>query len=189
MKRSASVFLLPVIFRVFSCGNIDESKPDEDDFKNLHLVVERTHPDTVDKTIRKFYKAWEIPVKATELPDGRYEAESPLDDYQYRHIISFEVEDGKFLNVDYDEIKFSGKSKTGEAKYNLKMNENVKGSAPETTYPAYEKQIEEKQNLMEIDAISGATYTKYRLQLVAALAIVQGPAWYPTDETMTVQKK
>ena len=160
---------------MISCSSTDESKPDGDDFKNLHLIVERSHPDTVKDVMKAFYENFEIPRSATNLPDGHYQAESPVDDYHYRHIISFDVKNGKFENVEYDEIKYSGKSKTEEVKYNKEMNENVMGSAPEITYPAYEKQLENKQNLMAIDAISGATYSKYRLQLVAAMAIVDGP--------------
>lgn len=168
-----SVFLIIILF--FSCATPDQGKPDEDDFKNLHFIVERTHPDTAKAEMQAFYNRYGIPTSAEELPDGHYKAESPADDYHYRHIINFEVENGRFKNVEYDEIKYSGKSKTEEVEYNKKMNENVLGSAPEITYPIYEKQLEEKQNLMEIDAISGATYSRYRLQLVAAMAIVDGP--------------
>ncbi|MDZ7740748.1 MAG: hypothetical protein U5Q03_03105 [Bacteroidota bacterium] len=150
----------------------DKNLPDEDDFKILHLDIERSKTDTVIARMQAFYKKFDLPATAAKLPDGHYFGESPYDDFQYRHLIRFDIEDGRFSNVQYDEVKINGSSKTADEEYCRKMNEHVPGSAPDITYDKYEKQVEQKQNLFELDAISGATYSMYRLQLVAAKAIV-----------------
>ncbi len=167
-----------ILFAIIMSGCSDTTKntgelPSADDFKILHLDIERSKTDTAEARMQAFYKNFHLPATAEDLPDGHYSAESPYDDYQYRHLIHFDVENGHFANIEYDEVKINGLSKTSDEEYCRKMNEHVPGSAPDITYNKYEKQLGQKQNLLELDAISGATYSMYRLQLVAGRAIAE----------------
>jgi major membrane immunogen (membrane-anchored lipoprotein) len=118
------------------------------------------------------------PVNAGDKADGIYRAESIADDYHYRHVISLTLKDGKFVRVDYDEVKQDGTSKRNSADYNVRMK-SVTGTSPKIAYPVYEAELVEKQNLMSVNAVTGASYSLYRFRMTAIRALMAGPA--PAD--------
>jgi major membrane immunogen (membrane-anchored lipoprotein) len=50
---------------------------------------------------------------------------------------------------------------------------SVTGTSPQIAYPRYEKQLLETQNLLEVDAVSGATYSLYRLRYAITIALIK----------------
>ena len=47
------------------------------------------------------------------------------------------------------------------------------GTSPAIAYPDMEKQLVEKQEMWEVDATSGATYSLYRFRYAVTLAIMK----------------
>ena len=117
-------------------------------------------------------KATGLPASELNLPDGTYHGETPADDFNYRHVIQFEVKNGKVCQLDYDEVHQDGHAKEADENYGRKMS--VSGTTPAIAYPIYENALVEKQNLEELDAVSGASYSLYRFKLAVAYAIVNG---------------
>ena len=153
------ILALGFIFAI-SCVN-QKNEVDAETLMVMHKLIERSHPDTVDKYL-DYYA-------------GKYHGESPYDDYMYKHIVSFTVENSKLSEIEYDEVHEDGHSKKSDSVYNAEMNNNAYGSAPRVTYDNYEKQLLEHQNFKDVDAISGATYSKYRLKYAFWRAVLNGP--------------
>jgi major membrane immunogen (membrane-anchored lipoprotein) len=177
MKTLTFIFsgLLLVFF--ISCS-LNTAKPGKSKITDMQLVmihqlIERTHTDTVKKYLNDYITRYNVPVSAKGLPDGNYAGESPYDDYGYKHIISIVIKDGLIDSVFYDEVYKDGHSKTADTAYCRRMNENVSGSAPAITYPVYATELTKKQNIQQVDAISGATYSLYRMQYAAILAFLK----------------
>ncbi len=148
------------------------------------MIIERSRMDTVDKFQRYFIDKYQLPVNARGKADGYYAAYSVPDDFGYVHGITIEVRNGRVVNVNYDERK-NGHSKTADSAYCADMNAHVAGSAPKLTYPRYEQQLIDKQNLLKMDAISGATYSLYRFRHVASEAL----AGNPEDSTAIAEER
>lgn len=129
----------------------------------LHWIVERSHIDTVALKIDKACEQYNFATTTLKIEDGKYQGETPLDDYKYKHVISFEVKNGKIISLDYDEINKDGQGKQHDKVYCKKMD--VAGTNPSIAYPIYEKAMLDKQNLNSIDAVSGASYSLYRFKL------------------------
>ena len=168
------LFFIPAFLIIFSC-NQTIKRPDNEELLIMHKIIERSRPDSVGKYIDYYSQKYDLPYQFAHIPDGKYHGESPYDDFDYKHIISFKVKDGRITQVEYDEVHRDGHSKTSDSSYNAEMNANAYGSAPEFTYDKYEQQLLDKQNLKELDAISGATYSRYRMHYAALLAILEGP--------------
>ncbi|MFC2137947.1 hypothetical protein ACFLTE_07220 [Bacteroidota bacterium] len=142
-----------------------------EDLKVMHHIIERSNPDTVEKYINYYINKLDLPVSALDIPDGEYYGETPYDDYRYKHVLRLKIEDEKFIEVEYDEIKLDRQSKKYDMDYCKKMNINFEGSAPNISYAKYENQLLEKQNLNDLDAVTGATYSLYRFKLAAIYAL------------------
>ena len=50
---------------------------------------------------------------------------------------------------------------------------SVTGTSPAIAYPEMEKQLLEKQEMWEVDATSGATYSLYRFRYAVTLALMK----------------
>lgn len=174
-KRMKATFYHMMILMLLLAGCTDHKPgPTPEDYRMMNLVIERSRPDTVKKYVRYFIDKYQLPVSPENLADGQYYAVSPKDDFGYTHEIRFQVSDGKITDVSYDEFK-NGQSKTEDDEYGDEMNAHQPGSAPSIVYPEYEKQFADKQNLPEMDAVTGATYSLYRLWVVAVKAMDHGP--------------
>jgi len=167
------ILALGFIFAI-SCVN-QKNEVDAKTLMVMHKLIERSHPDTVDKYLDYYAGKYQLPVEFSKLADGKYHGESPYDDYMYKHIVSFTVENSKLSEIEYDEVHEDGHSKKSDSVYNAEMNNNAYGSAPRVTYDNYEKQLLEHQNFKDVDAISGATYSKYRLKYAFWRAVLNGP--------------
>lgn len=171
--KNIVILALGLLF-IYSCSNT-EKDIDTETLMVMHKLIERSHPDTVDKYLDYYAERYQLPTDFKALPDGKYYGESPYDDYKYKHIVNFTIEDGRLSEIEYDEVHEDGHSKTADSSYNADMNDNVYGSAPRLTYDNYEKQLLENQDFKKVDAISGATYSKYRLKYAFWRAVLNGP--------------
>ena len=81
------------------------------------------------------------------------------------------VKDGKITEVEYNEIHKDGSDKKSDKKYNEEMSKA--GTSPAIAYPEMEKQLLEKQEMWEVDATSGATYSLYRFRYAVTVALVK----------------
>lgn len=126
----------------------------------------------VKKKFGLFLKSIAAPISAKQCKDGTYNGESIYDNYKYKHIIKIEIKDEVIVSVKYDEIKRTGSRKSKDKKYNIDMKEGS-GSAPSEAYPIYQEQFQKTQDLMKIDAVSGATYSLYRFRTAAIRALLK----------------
>jgi major membrane immunogen (membrane-anchored lipoprotein) len=182
-NRLHLLVLLVFTFLFPTCQNnpdpldqIKEFKPEDKYFKatmkGLHFIIESSSIERVDSVFMQIIKTYDLPLDATGIPDGKYIGESPGDAYDYKHIVKIEVKDGKIVSADYDEVLKSGRGKQGDFVYNEQMS--VTGTSPDIAYPQLEKQIVEKQDLMKVDAVSGATYSLYRFRYALTIALING---------------
>ena len=47
------------------------------------------------------------------------------------------------------------------------------GTTPAVAYPLYEQRLLKSQDIMKVDAVTGATYSLYRFLIVAAQALTE----------------
>jgi major membrane immunogen (membrane-anchored lipoprotein) len=161
-----------------SYGTLDVEKA----IQSMETYIERNTVSDVRIVFSFFISLISAPVTAKNNADGIYRAESIYDDYHYKHVISLAVKDGKIVRVDYDEIKQDGASKRNSADYNARMKA-VTGTSPEIAYPIYESRLVEKQNLLSVNAVTGASYTLYRFRMTAVRALMSDPSPADSDST------
>ena len=159
-------------------GSLDDIKkymPENEyfkaDFKNLHFVLETHSISDVDTMFRKLINAYNLPVLPQYAANGTYIGESPYDAYDYKHMVELSIVDQKITSVKYNEIHKNGDDKKSDKKYNEQMSKS--GTSPAIAYPDMEKQLLEKQEMWEVDAISGATYSLYRFRYAVTLALIK----------------
>ncbi len=168
--------LLAILFCGLSLNLFAQQHPSSEQIQQLdklHLIIERSSIDSVKVHYAKIMTALNLPLTSLKLPDGQYHGESPYDDYNYKHEVTFEVKEGKLISVDYDEVHKLGNGKQNDTTYCKKMS--VSGTTPAIAYPIYEKALLQTQNAEAIDAVSGASYSLYRLKLAIAYALLNGP--------------
>ena len=161
-----------------SYGTLDVEKA----IQSMETYIERNTVSDVRIVFSFFISLISAPVTAKNNADGIYRAESIYDDYHYKHVISLAVKDGKIVRVDYDEVKEDGTSKRKSADYNAQMTAGT-GTSPEIAYPVYESRLVEKQNLMSVNAVTGASYSQYRFRMTAIRALMSYPAPADSDST------
>ncbi len=140
-------------------------------FKGLHFVLE-THPiSEVDTMFWKLINAYDLPVSIRHAADGTYTGESPYDAFDYKHVVELTIEGQTITAVKYNEVHKDGSDKKSDKKYNEEMS--AVGTSPAIAYPDMEKQLVEKQEMWEVDATSGATYSLYRFRYAVTLALMK----------------
>ena len=140
-------------------------------FKGLHFVKE-THPiDEVDTLFWRLINAYDLPVSTARAADGTYTGESPYDQFDYKHVVELTIKDQKIVAVNYNEVHKDGSDKKSDKEYNEQMS--ATGTSPAIAYPDMEKQLVEKQEMWEVDATSGATYSLYRFRYAVTLALMK----------------
>ena len=75
------------------------------------------------------------------------------------------------IEVDYNEVKKDGHSKQEDEEYCEEMS--VMGTTPAIAYPLMEEMLLATQNMMEVDAVSGASYSLHRFRLAMTIALMQ----------------
>ena len=159
-------------------GSLDEVKkfvPEDKYFKSslksLHFVMETSPIDEVDKMFSHLINTYKLPVKPDSLPNGTYIGETPYDAFDYKHVVEITIKNGQIVSINYNEIHKDGTDKKLDKKYNKEMS--VTGTSPSIAYPNMEKELIEKQNLLDVDATSGATYSLYRFRYAVTLALMK----------------
>lgn len=168
------VIIVALSLLLSSC-NSSSNQPDHEELMVIHKLIERSHPDTVGKYLTYYGQKYNLPDAFSNIDDGTYQGVSPYDDYNYCHMVDFTIEDGLLKAISYDEVHQDGHSKKSDSSYNKEMNNNVYGSAPAMAYDKYENRLLEHQNIADIDAVSGATYSMYRLKYAVWRAVLNGP--------------
>lgn len=138
--------------------------------EKIHWIIERSDMNKVRSAFAEICSENHFSMLVAGLKDGTYKGSSPADDYGYRHEVTFEMKGGKMISVDYDEIHTDGHAKQHDVAYGKEMLQS--GTTPAIAYPSYESQLLKKQDLNQIDAVSGASYSDYRFRLAILYAIL-----------------
>jgi major membrane immunogen (membrane-anchored lipoprotein) len=138
--------------------------------EKIHWIIERSDMDNVRSSFQKICTENHFSSLVSGLKDGNYKGTTPFDDYDYKHEVVFEMKNGKMISIDYDEVHRNGHAKQNDEEYCKNMLQS--GTTPAIAYPKYESGMLNKQNFNEIDAVSGASYSLYRLKLAILYAIM-----------------
>lgn len=139
--------------------------------QSLHFITETQSISQVDSAYRQFQNGYGMPMNAMSAANGEFTGVSLPDAYGYRHAIILNIHNGKIIRINYNEVKDDGHSKRADVAYGQEMKKY--GCTPYEAYTSMEKQLLEKQNLADIDAVSGATYSYYRFRYAAWLALMK----------------
>lgn len=179
-RLRVGVCVLPLLgFTMQQAGDsLDEMrafKPEDKYFKaglvSLHFFIE-THPvEQLGEAFADTLKRYGLPADAKGCLDGTYTGSSPYDAYDYRHVVHIEIRNQKIISVDYDEIHRSGQGKQSDVDYNEEMS--VTGTKPAVAYPVMEQDLVDKQDLMQVDGVSGASYSLYRFRYAVMIALTK----------------
>lgn len=185
LLRTCSFILGIIIFFFTSCRNdsqvddldlVKAFKPGDKYFKSslvsLHFVIETSSIDKIDTLFKQLIEDNKLPMTANGIPDGIYTGESPKDAFDYKHVVKIEVENEKIVSIDYNEIPPRGSGKQEDENYCKEMS--ITGTTPAKAYPAMEKQMLKEQDILKIDAVSGATYSLYRFRYALTVAMIKG---------------
>lgn len=103
--------------------------------------------------------------------DGTYKATyDDFDEHGWKAYVEIVISDGEISDVDFDYVNEDGDIKSEDEEYNALMKEKS-GSSPEEFSPALEQQLIEKQNVKEIDNITGATHSVENFKKLAEAAL------------------
>jgi len=138
--------------------------------EKMHWIIERSDMNKVRSAFAEICSENHFSMLVSGLKDGTYKGASPADDYGYRHEVTFEMKGGKMISIDYDEIHTDGHAKQHDEAYGKEMLQS--GTTPAIAYPSYESQLLKKQDLDQIDAVTGASYSQYRFKLAVLYAIL-----------------
>jgi major membrane immunogen (membrane-anchored lipoprotein) len=156
-------------------NTIKAFKPDDEYFKSslvtLHFVTETSPVGKVDTLFRQLIEVYGLPTNSSGIQDGTYTGSSPYDAFDYKHVVEIRIEEGKIVEVDYNEVKWDGKGKQEDMEYCEEMS--ASGTTPAIAYPAMEKQLLAAQDIMKVDAVSGATYSLYRFRYAVTVALMK----------------
>jgi len=184
-KQFLTLVILFVFLAFNSCntnhpedGSLDEVKEFvakdkyfKSSMKSLHFIIETQPIGDVDKVFNKIVDSYKLPVKADGLSDGVYVGTSPYDAFDYKHEARIVIKDGEITEIDYNEVHKNGTDKRSDEAYNKEMS--MAGTSPSIAYPAMERQLLEKQDIQDVDATSGASYSLYRFRYAITLALMK----------------
>jgi len=158
-----------------SLDGIKAFKPDNKYFKSslvsLHFMMETSPVAEVDTFFQQLILMHGLPVSAEGAKDGTYVGATPYDAFDYRHEVKIRILNGKIVEVDYNELKKNGHGKQEDEEYCEEMS--VTGTTPAIAYPLMEEMLLSTQNMMEVDAVSGASYSLQRFRLAMTIALMQ----------------
>jgi major membrane immunogen (membrane-anchored lipoprotein) len=187
MKHTFFLFIVMFapLFFLSSCNScecpedsldvIKAFKPENKYFKSslvaLHFMMETSPPAEVDTYFSQLIKTYTLPISAEGAKDGTYIGATPYDAFDYRHEVKIVIVGGEITEVDYNEVKKDGHGKQEDEEYCEEMS--VTGTTPAIAYPAMEEMLLAEQDMMQVDAVSGATYSLYRFRLAVTVALMQ----------------
>ena len=158
-----------------SLDRIKAFKPENKYFKaslvSLHFMMETSPVAEVDTLFQQLIQTHGLPISAEGAKDGTYVGATPYDAFDYRHEVIIKIKDGEIVEVDYNEVKKDGHGKQEDEEYCEEMS--VTGTTPAIAYPIMEEMLLSTQNMMEVDAVSGASYSLHRFRLAMTIALMQ----------------
>ena len=158
-----------------SLDSIKDFYPEDKYFKSslvsLHFVMETSPISEVDTLFAQLIKLYDLPISPVGLKDGTFTGTSPYDAFDYRHEVTLKIEDGKIVEIDYNEINKKGVGKQEDEEYCEEMS--VTGTSPAIAYPIYEDEMLRTQNILDVDAVSGASYSLYRFRYAVTIALMK----------------
>jgi major membrane immunogen (membrane-anchored lipoprotein) len=158
-----------------SLDEIKAFKPDNKYFKSslvaLHFMMETSPVAEADTFFQQLIQMHKLPVSAEGAKDGSYIGSTPYDAFDYRHEVKIKILNGEIVEVDYNEVKKDGKGKQEDEEYCEEMS--VTGTTPAIAYPYMEEMLLTTQNMMEVDAVSGASYSLQRFRLAMTIALMK----------------
>lgn len=122
-----------------ACG----SKSDDKSATSSEAKTEKVTKSTDDKAM---------------LKDGTYKAESAFDERGWKVVHTITVADGKITTSNFGYENKDGKLKADDEEYNKNMKAKSGVSSKEAT-EKLNSQLVEKQNLDDVEVVSGATHT------------------------------
>ena len=138
-------------------------------WESFHWMIERSPVEAVKANFVLFVTQNSLKSNFSGCKDGKFIGLTPVDDFGYFHMVKIEINHRKLVDIHYDELKSNGSGKRIDIDYNNAMSKA--GTSPSIAYPQYENQIISKQDYMNVDAVSGATYSLYRFRMAVAKAI------------------
>jgi major membrane immunogen (membrane-anchored lipoprotein) len=97
-------------------------------------------------------------IPMNEIEDGTYTGETEPDDEGWRGVVEIVVDGGEIKRVMYEEYDEGDNPKSASVDYNAMWKADA-GINAEEAFPQYEEDLIEKQNIEEVDVITGATKT------------------------------
>jgi len=171
----ALLFLVSCNIQEDSLDHVKKFRPDDKYFKSslvtLHFVTEVRPIPEVDTFFNQLITLYDLPVSPEGLKDGTYTGTSPYDAFDYRHEVTIQIKDSKIIEIDYNEIHKNGKGKQEDEEYCEEMS--VTGTTPAIAYPILEEELLKTQNILDVDAVSGATYSLYRFRYAVMIALMK----------------
>ena len=174
-------FLLILTLSSCSCRQEDDLdqvkafKAEDKYFKSslvsLHFMMETSPVDEVEALFRQMIETYSLPTDARGIKDGTYTGSSPYDAFDYKHVVKILIKGGKIVEVDYNEVKYDGHGKQEDEEYCEEMK--VSGTTPAIAYPAMEEMLLSTQDIMQVDGVSGATYSLYRFRYAVTIALMK----------------
>ncbi|MCC5911186.1 MAG: FMN-binding protein [Clostridiaceae bacterium] len=150
-KNKLFIFTLVVfmiLFAAVGCRPAEETPPTptetEDDMMD---PTEEETPETIDETPEAGEMNYE---------DGPYRAELETGERGWTSFVEFTVEDGRIVEVNYDEYDEDNNLKSENEEYNERW-EAAAGISAEEAYSALEEQLIQTQDIEAVDTVSGAT--------------------------------
>ncbi|MBN2279395.1 MAG: FMN-binding protein [Candidatus Marinimicrobia bacterium] len=138
---------------------------------SLHFMIETDDPADTDTSFANLIKNLDLPVTAKGCKDGKYTGTSPQDAFDFYHQVELEIKDEKIISVKYDEYNDEGLSKRKNKIYGRQMAKE--GTSPEAAYDKMQEMLKAKQSLLEVDGVSGATYSLYRFRYAVVIALIK----------------
>lgn len=94
-----------------------------------------------------------------EIKDGTFKAEFDTpDEHGWTDFVQITVTNNKITEVDFNSLNAEGAKKTEDPDYEAAMKKDAK-TWPSEFYPKLAASLVDKQNISDVDAISGATTT------------------------------
>ncbi|NLC03973.1 MAG: FMN-binding protein [Tissierellia bacterium] len=107
---------------------------------------------------------------AVKFQDGVHTAEGEIDEQGWKGVIEISVKDGAITSVDYNEVNEEGQLKTDDQEYADTMK-SVANITPEEAYEILEASLIEKQDVDQVELVSGATSSAEQFKVLAEKAL------------------
>ena len=158
-----------------SLDSIKDFHPEDKYFKSslvsLHFVMETSPIAEVDTLFAQLINLYDLPISPVGLKDGTFTGASPYDAFDYRHEVTLKIKNGNIVELDYNEINKKGVGKQEDKEYCEEMS--ISGTSPAIAYPIYENEMLRTQNILDVDAVSGASYSLYRFRYAVTVALMK----------------